>query len=197
MQLNSIRRWHHHLPLIPFNNDDDDTTLQNKLHLYQKTSNAKLNWEKCNGLLLGRWRGEKEVPSSPAGLKWNTEAMKFLGVYVGNDCAPLSHLEGGELWLSTMIITSMKNSWWLNLHFLCFADQFTKYKKNKNKTLIDFYLGRLSLDKSYYSVSASGWRGSQSYRYLQLSHCYTATFSHCACLFLFENVFLVSVFVSA
>lgn len=72
--------------------------------------------------LVGRGGG-KEVPSSPAGLKWNTEPMKFLGVYVGNDCAPLSHWK------------LEKNSWWLNLHFLCFADQFTK------KNLIDFIWG--------------------------------------------------------
>lgn len=106
--------------------------------------------------------------------------MKFLGVYVGNDCAPLSHWK------------LEKNSCWLNLHFLCFADQFTKYKKNKN--LIDFIWGGSHWIRAIILCRPVD---EGDHNLIDICTCLTATFSHCAGIFLFENVFLVSVFVSA
>lgn len=43
-------------------NDPKDTdTLKGKLELSEKASSTKVNWEKCDGLLLGKWSGKKSA----------------------------------------------------------------------------------------------------------------------------------------
>lgn len=62
----------------------DVKTLEEKLALYEGASPPKRNWSRSEILLLGEW-GNKEKPALPAGLQWNTEGMKFLGVFLGNE----------------------------------------------------------------------------------------------------------------
>lgn len=44
---------------------------------------AKVNWEKCEGLLLGKWRN-KQQPTMLAGLQWATEGIQICGVFLGS-----------------------------------------------------------------------------------------------------------------
>ena len=62
----------------------DVFSLQHQLDRYQRASSSKVNWTKCEGLLLGRWT-ERPPPTLPAGLQWNTEGLKCLGVYLGSE----------------------------------------------------------------------------------------------------------------
>lgn len=50
----------------------------------REASSGKVNWEKCEALLVGHWRG-KTVPSLPGGLQWGTYGMKVLGVHLGTE----------------------------------------------------------------------------------------------------------------
>lgn len=63
---------------------DDVHVLEQKLALYEKASSAKVNWSKCESLILGEWRHEA-TPTLPAGLQWSKEGMKCLGVFLGTD----------------------------------------------------------------------------------------------------------------
>ena len=62
-----------------------------ELNDYEKATGAKVNYEKTEGLWLGRWRGRTDDPF--AGLwrdgvrriKWVSGNVKHLGIYVGNE----------------------------------------------------------------------------------------------------------------
>lgn len=62
---------------------EDIDILKGKLVLYEKASSAKVNWEKCDGILLGQRSGINQ-PVLPAGLQWSREGMRVLRVFLGN-----------------------------------------------------------------------------------------------------------------
>ena len=72
---------------------NDAKILEEKLALYEKASSAKVNWSKSEGLLLGEWNNTQK-PTLPAGLQWNTEGMKFLGVFLGSEGFMVKNWEG-------------------------------------------------------------------------------------------------------
>ncbi|KAK7887032.1 hypothetical protein WMY93_026653 [Mugilogobius chulae] len=72
---------------------EDVQTLRHQLELYERASSARVNWQKCEGLLLGRWE-QKTGPMLPAGLSWSTEGLKCLGVYLGSELFQARNWEG-------------------------------------------------------------------------------------------------------
>ncbi|MGL5102459.1 MAG: reverse transcriptase domain-containing protein, partial [Plesiomonas sp.] len=72
---------------------DDIQVLKEQLALYERASSAKVNWSKCEGLLLGEWTC-KQKPNLPAGLQWSREGMKCLGVFLGNNDFQKKNWEG-------------------------------------------------------------------------------------------------------
>ncbi|KAK7878010.1 hypothetical protein WMY93_031356, partial [Mugilogobius chulae] len=72
---------------------EDVRTLKHQLELYERASSARVNWQKCEGLLLGRWE-QKTMPMLPAGLSWSTEGLKCLGVYLGSELFQARNWEG-------------------------------------------------------------------------------------------------------
>lgn len=71
----------------------DIQILEQKLALYEQASSAKVNWSKCDGLILGEWKN-KEQPTLPVGLKWSSEGLKFLGVFFGSNDFQKRNWEG-------------------------------------------------------------------------------------------------------
>ena len=52
------------------------------LDKYERATNAKLNRGKTEALWVGEWR---ERVDKPLGLRWTSDKVNFLGVFVGND----------------------------------------------------------------------------------------------------------------
>ena len=58
---------------------------------YERATGAKVNYEKTEGLWLGKWRGRTDDPFAGLGgdevrrIKWTSGNVKHLGVYVGNN----------------------------------------------------------------------------------------------------------------
>lgn len=75
---------------------DVEVLIQN-LSLFERASSVKVNWAKCEGYVLGQWEGTGP-PRLPAGLQWNTERIKLLGVYLGNVLFQKKKKIGRELW---------------------------------------------------------------------------------------------------
>ena len=67
--------------------DDEIRTIFQVYSEYEQASGAKLNLDKCNGLWCGRWRSRI---AGPVSLKWSSEHIKCLGVYIGH--GDLEHL---------------------------------------------------------------------------------------------------------
>ena len=72
----------------------DDTTIiitQNRcfkevikeLEIYEKASEAKVNYTKTKGLWTGSWKGRRTTPIE--GIKWTSTDVKNLGIYFGNE----------------------------------------------------------------------------------------------------------------
>lgn len=61
-----------------------------ELQRYEQATGAKVNYEKTQGLWLGRWKFRKDDPfaefyDDPAiKIKWTSDNVKHLGIYVGN-----------------------------------------------------------------------------------------------------------------
>ena len=58
---------------------------------YEKATGAKVNYEKTQGLWLGKWKGRTDDPfnslygGDTRRIKWTSGNIKHLGIYVGND----------------------------------------------------------------------------------------------------------------
>ena len=58
---------------------------------YESASGARINYDKSQGLWLGKWRGRDDdpfrglYPDAHKTIKWTSGNVKYLGVYVGND----------------------------------------------------------------------------------------------------------------
>ena len=58
---------------------------------YEKATGARINYEKTQGLWLGKWKHRKDDPfeglygDSTKGIKWTSGNVKHLGIFVGND----------------------------------------------------------------------------------------------------------------
>ena len=52
------------------------------IKIYEQATNAKINEEKSEGLMIGKWKNRSDKPFD---LKWTNKGVKSLGVYVGND----------------------------------------------------------------------------------------------------------------
>ena len=72
----------------------DDTTIiikQNRcfkevikeLELYERATEAKVNYKKTKGLWTGSWKGRRTSPMP--GIKWTSEDVRNLGIFFGND----------------------------------------------------------------------------------------------------------------
>ena len=48
---------------------------------FEKATNAKINNDKTNALWIGKWKNRNDKPHN---LKWTSESVKFLGIYIGN-----------------------------------------------------------------------------------------------------------------
>lgn len=63
------------------------------LELYERASTARVNWEKCESFLIGKWQ-EKGPPMLPGVLKWSREGINYLGVYLGTEAYQKRNWEG-------------------------------------------------------------------------------------------------------
>ncbi len=63
-------------------NENDIHTITKALKCYEKASSSKVNWDKSEALKVGQWREEK-IPCLPGGLKWGSNGIKCLGVFLG------------------------------------------------------------------------------------------------------------------
>lgn len=61
--------------------NDDFIKLRDLIHVYESASNAKINHSKSEGFWVGSWKGRID---EPLGLKWNSNGLKILGIYIGN-----------------------------------------------------------------------------------------------------------------
>lgn len=48
---------------------EDITTLNRTIGVYEKASSARVNWSKCGGFIIGRWEGTG-FPQLPGRLRW-------------------------------------------------------------------------------------------------------------------------------
>lgn len=61
------------------------------LREYEMASGARVNYEKTQGLWLGKWKNRKDDPfkdcyeNSAINIKWTNKNVKYLGIFVGND----------------------------------------------------------------------------------------------------------------
>ena len=61
------------------------------LHLYEEGTGAKINYDKTQGLWLGRWKSRTDDPFEDLytmphqKIKWTNKNVKYLGIFVGND----------------------------------------------------------------------------------------------------------------
>ena len=56
--------------------------LLEEIRLFERSSGAKLNQQKTEGLWLGTWRGR---PDKPFGFTWKSTRIKVLGVWIGEE----------------------------------------------------------------------------------------------------------------
>ena len=61
--------------------DSEFQALARFLNLYERASSAKVNYVKSEGLWCGSWRGRLDTPLD---LRWTSEGLKCLGVFLGN-----------------------------------------------------------------------------------------------------------------
>ena len=86
---------HHHIKRFKINSTEikmtqyaDDLTLLladvnyvTTLKLFGECSGLKINQEKTIGMLLGSWKNRQNLPQN---IKWTSEPVKMLGVYISN-----------------------------------------------------------------------------------------------------------------
>lgn len=72
----------------------DVSKLTKILNDFMVVSSAKVNWNKSEAILIGKWLHGQ--PSLPAGLKWSRDGFKYLGVYLGDDATVKRNFEGIE-----------------------------------------------------------------------------------------------------
>lgn len=72
----------------------DVSKLTKILSDFMVVSSAKVNWNKSEAILVGKWTNGQ--PSLPAGLKWSRDGFKYLGVYLGDDITVKKNFEGIE-----------------------------------------------------------------------------------------------------
>lgn len=63
-------------------NDQDFESIKQAFRYYSQQSGAQLNEAKSSGLFCGQWKSRSDTPLQ---CQWNSEGMKFLGIYLGND----------------------------------------------------------------------------------------------------------------
>ena len=61
--------------------DSEFVALTKCIDIYERASSAKVNFVKSEGLWCGSWRGRQDAPLN---LRWNSEGLKCLGVFLGN-----------------------------------------------------------------------------------------------------------------
>ncbi len=65
--------------IVMINNQNDVQILLKLLEDFKVLSSAKVNWNKSEALVCGKWAsGRLRLPE---GLRWNTEGFKYLGVF--------------------------------------------------------------------------------------------------------------------
>ncbi len=74
-------------------NENDIHTITKALKCYEKASSSKVNWDKSEALKVGQWREEK-IPCLPGGLKWGSNGIKCLGVFLGTQQFQEKNWEG-------------------------------------------------------------------------------------------------------
>ena len=109
------------------------TTEESMKHLfdllkkYELATNAKINQDKTEAMWLGSWIGRTDRPLN---LKWTSEEVKFLGIYIGNDRKKASLLTFCEIKDKIKDKISFWNSKFISL-------------KGKSKVLNTFVLSKL------------------------------------------------------
>ena len=64
--------------------------LLGEIRLFERSSGAKLNQQKTEGLWLGTWRGR---PDKPYGFTWKSTRIKVLGVWIGESSVKFANYE--------------------------------------------------------------------------------------------------------
>jgi len=78
--------------MVLINGQNDVHILLNLIKDFMLLSSAKVNWTKCETLLVGQWVDGK--PNLPNGLIWGRNGIKYLGVFLGDDVTQQKNWEG-------------------------------------------------------------------------------------------------------
>lgn len=74
-------------------NEKDIHSVVNALKCYEKASSSEVNWDKGEVLKVGQWKEEK-IPVLPGGLKWGSDGINILGVFLGTQQFQENNWEG-------------------------------------------------------------------------------------------------------
>ncbi len=66
------------------NHNEDIKRLFEVLNCYEKSSSAKVNWNKSEAFWVGQGQCEN-LPQLPWDLRWGREGLKLLGIFFGSD----------------------------------------------------------------------------------------------------------------
>lgn len=69
--------------VVVISGQNDVNKLTNLIEDFSFLSSARINWSKCETLLVGKWTEGK--PILPSGLIWGKKGLKYLGVFLGDD----------------------------------------------------------------------------------------------------------------
>lgn len=78
--------------MVLISGQNDVQTLLKLIRDFMLLSSAKVNWTKCETLLVGQWVDGK--PNLPDGLVWGKRGIKYLGVFLGDDVTQQKNWEG-------------------------------------------------------------------------------------------------------
>lgn len=143
--------------IVIVNSQKDIEILKKLLDDFRALFSAKINWNKSEALICGKWTGEEL--RIPDGLFWSKGGLKYLGVFLGDEDIVQKNWEGivekikGRLakwkWLApnmsykghTLIINNLiASSLW---HKLACIDPPVKMMTEIQALLVDFFWDKL------------------------------------------------------
>ncbi len=78
--------------MVVISGQSDIQVLLKLIEEFSSVSSARINWTKCETLLVGQWAGGK--PNFPDGLFWGKRGIKYLGVFLGDGLTQRKNWEG-------------------------------------------------------------------------------------------------------
>lgn len=80
------------MQMILINGNKDVINLASTVSEFGVISAARVNWEKSDALIKGKWKNG--LPILPGGLNWKRGGLKYLGVYLGDESVQQKNWDG-------------------------------------------------------------------------------------------------------